>query len=171
MAGLDEAALIGLGANLEKPLEMLRLALRKLDEAPGLGLIVSSPVYITEPQGGPVGQNWYHNAVAFFQCRLTARELLDLLLKVEKDLGRQRLERWGPRAVDLDLLALGRQLIDEPPELIVPHPRMTERLFVMGPLADMAPGWIHPASGLPAARILAAIDMAGQGMERTGLRL
>ena len=171
MSLLGEVAVIGLGANLENPLEMLGQALRRLDQASGLSLLVASPVYLTEPQGGPAGQNWYHNAVAFFRCELPARPLLKLLLEVEKSLGRQRLERWGPRVVDLDLLALGRQVINDPPDLIIPHPRMAERLFVMAPLAETAPGWVHPLSGQKAAAMLAAIDRSGQGIERTGLKL
>lgn len=171
MSHLDEAAVIGLGANLEKPLETLRQALRQLEKAPGLTFLAASPVYLTEPQGGPAGQNWYHNAVVFFRCELCARSLMNLLLEVERSLGRERLEHWGPRVVDLDLLALGRQVINEPPYLIVPHPRMEERLFVMAPLADTAPGWVHPLSGKSAAAIMAGIERKGQGIERTGLWL
>lgn len=94
-----------------------------------------------------------------------------MLLEVERSLGRERLEHWGPRVVDLDLLALGRQVINEPPYLIVPHPRMEERLFVMAPLAETVPGWVHPLSGKSAAAIMAAVERTGQGIERTGLRL
>lgn len=169
--GLDEAAVVGLGANLEKPLDMLRLALDKLAATSGLRLLAVSQVYLTEPQGGPSGQNWYHNAVAFFQCGWSPRQLLDRLLEVEKELGRQRLERWGPRIIDLDLLAFGRQLVNDPPYLIIPHPRMAERLFVLAPLAATAPGWIHPQSGMTAAGMLASLDAEGQGIERTALKL
>lgn len=168
---LDEAAVIGLGANLEEPLAQLRQALRLLAEAPGLELATVSSVYLTEPQGGPAGQNWYHNAVAFFHCRLEAGALLELLLSVEQALGRRRLERWGPRIIDLDLLALGRTVVNEPPELIVPHPRLGERLFVLAPLAEAAPGWIHPVSGLTAGQMLASLAGAGQGLKRTDLEL
>lgn len=171
MTLLDEVAVIGLGANLGQPLETLGQALKQLGQAPGLDLVIASPVYLTEPQGGPSGQNWYHNAVAFFRCRLEPLSLLELLLDIEKSLGRERLERWGPRVVDLDILAFGRLIVNQPPDLIVPHPRMSGRLFVMAPLAETAPSWRHPVGGETAASLLAAIDRTGQGIERTSFRL
>ena len=171
MTLLDEMAVIGLGANLGQPLETLGQALKRLYQASELSLVVVSSVYLTEPQGGPSGQNWYHNAVAFFRCCLEPRPLLELLLDIEKSLGRERLERWGPRVIDLDLLALGRRIVDQAPDLIVPHPRMTERLFVMAPLAETAPDWRHPIGGKTAASLLAAIDQTGQGIKRTSFRL
>lgn len=161
-------AIIGLGANLEDPPGMIRSALRSLAEDPDLEAAGLSSIYLTEPQGGPEGQNWYHNAVALFRCRLSPRDLLARLLAVEAGLGRRRLERWGPRVIDLDLLALGGQVVDEPPELIVPHPRLDQRLFVLVPLAEAAPDWRHPLSGLTAAEMLSALDPEDQGLKRLG---
>lgn len=161
-------AIIGLGANLEDPPTMIRLALRDLSQTEGLEAAGLSSVYLTEPQGGPEGQNWYHNAVALFRCQLNPHDLLARLLQIESGLGRQRLERWGPRIIDLDLLALGQRVMDDPPRLILPHPRMEQRLFVLAPLAEAAPDWRHPLSGLTASEMLKALDPEGQGLKRLG---
>ena len=158
--------IIGLGANLTEPVTMMRESLRRLGQNPGLKLTALSSVYLTEPQGGPRDQNWYHNAVALFECALAPLDLLKLLLAVELELGRERLEYCGPRVIDLDVLAWGSLVIEDPPDLVLPHPRMHQRLFVMAPLAELAPEWRHPLLGLTASEILAGIDPAGQGIRR-----
>jgi len=160
------AALIGLGANLESPAEMIASAVARLAEGPGLTLLAVSSLYLSEPQGGPAGQNWYHNAVAAFASSLAPRELLARLLSVEAALGRRREEKNGPRVIDLDWLAQGGLVVDEPPELIVPHLRLAERRFVLAPLAEVAPRWRHPRLGLTARELLAALPVAGQGLKR-----
>jgi len=164
-ADFSQAALIGLGANLEDPPGMIGEALRRLSAGPGLELLALSSLYLTEPQGGPRDQNWYHNAVAFFKSGLEPLELLQRLLDLEAEMGRQRREPCGPRLIDLDYLAQGDLVIERPPRLILPHPRMTERLFVMAPLAELAPDWRHPVLGRPASEILASIPPDGQGMK------
>lgn len=161
---LHEASIIGLGANLENPLEMIREALARLAETPGLSLLAVSSVYLTEPQGGPQEQNWYHNAVAFLGGEMEPMEMLRLLLAIELEMGRQRLVYCGPRVIDLDFLARGSLIIDRPPELILPHPRMEQRLFVMAPLAEVCPGWRHPGLDRTAAELLAGIPADGQGL-------
>ena len=158
--------LIGLGANLESPAEMIRTAVERLGRE--LGLLAVSSLYLSEPQGGPAGQNWYHNAVAAFACGPAPRELLALILAVETDLGRRRLEKNGPRLIDLDWLAQGDLVVEEPPDLIIPHPRLSGRRFVLAPLAEVAPGWRHPRLGLTAREFLAALPAAGQKLKKIG---
>jgi len=163
-----QAALIGLGANLENPAEMIAAALERLAAGPDMKFLAVSSLYLTEPQGGPAGQNWYHNAVAAFASGLAPRELLARLLAVEETLGRRRLEKNGPRVIDLDWLAQGDLVVEEPPELIVPHPRLAERRFVLAPLAEVAPEWRHPRLGLSARELLAALPGPGQGLKKLG---
>ncbi len=92
--------------------------------------------------------------------QLTPEELLAALLEVEKQFGRVRTQRWGPRSLDLDLLLFDR-IILETPKLQIPHPRMRERAFVLVPLAEIAPDWIDPGSGKAIARLLQGLDCSG----------
>jgi len=122
---------------------------RHLEEAKSLLLaaknirdLSSSSVYETEPVGGPP-QGKYLNAVWRVETELGAEELLALLLAVEKTLGRTRAEKNAPRTMDLDILFYGNEIIRSL-QLTVPHPRLTERGFVLRPLAELAPEWRHP---------------------------
>ena len=161
-----EAALIGLGANLENPAGMIAAAVERLAAEPGLKLLAVSGLYLSEPQGGPAGQNWYHNAAAAFASALAPRELLARLMAVETALGRRRGEKNAPRVIDLDWLAQGGLVVEEPPDLILPHPRLAERRFVLAPLAEVAPRWRHPRLGLSARELLAALPATGQGLKK-----
>jgi 2-amino-4-hydroxy-6-hydroxymethyldihydropteridine diphosphokinase len=134
-------AYIGLGSNLGERKGNLRAALARLAE---LGDVRASSFRETDPVG-VTDQPRFLNAAAELSTDLSARELLDALLAIERDLGRDRSleERWGPRTLDLDLLVYGDQAIDEP-GLTVPHPRLAERLFVLEPLDELAPGLVLP---------------------------
>jgi 2-amino-4-hydroxy-6-hydroxymethyldihydropteridine diphosphokinase len=133
-------AYVGLGSNLGDREHLIREA------AQLIGAARLSTVIETEPWGYG-NQPMFLNAVAELETPLTARQLLDHLLDVERRLGRERIgPRWGPRAIDLDLLLYGDETIDEP-GLVVPHPRLTERDFVLTPLAELVPTLKIPGSG------------------------
>jgi 2-amino-4-hydroxy-6-hydroxymethyldihydropteridine diphosphokinase len=103
----------------------------------GITVIAVSPVYETEPVGGPE-QPDYLNAVVAVETDRTPRQLLEVAQRLEHQAGRVRGERWGPRTLDVDVLLVGDEHVDEP-DLVVPHPRLFERAFVMVPLADLDP--------------------------------
>jgi 2-amino-4-hydroxy-6-hydroxymethyldihydropteridine diphosphokinase len=160
-------AAVAFGANLGRPEELLNRAEALLAAAPRLRPKARSSVWLTEPVGGPPGQDWYHNRVILYETDMGAAGLMALLLKVEKALGRVRAERWGPRAIDLDLLFLGQQQLRNP-FVTIPHPRMAERGFVLRPLAEVAPEWVHPALGLSVSELLGRLPGDGPGLLRKG---
>lgn len=136
MAKTIQAA-IGLGGNLGDPKAQMQDALALLGAFETIQIETVSHLYKTAPWGN-TDQPSFLNACALISTDLPARHLLELCLGIETDLGRIRLERWGPRAIDLDVLFYADELIDEP-GLQLPHPRMTQRAFVMVPLSDVAP--------------------------------
>lgn len=130
-------AYIGLGSNLENPLQQVADALRELQAIPYTNLVEHSKLYRSDPVGPP-GQPDYINAVACLETSLEAEQLLDQLQAIEQAHDRVRLQRWGPRTLDLDILLFGDQVISTE-RLTVPHAFMCERSFVLYPLADIAP--------------------------------
>lgn len=136
---------IGVGSNLGDRQANIAAAIERLRGARGIAGVQPSSVYETEPVGGPA-QGPYLNAAARIDTTLDALGLLRLLLSIEASLGRVRAERWGPRTIDLDLLLFDREVIHTP-ELILPHPHLHERRFVLEPLAEIAPGALHPTLG------------------------
>ena len=135
-------AFIGVGANLGDRKATIKQAERAFRSVPGVRFIRSAPIYETEPAGGPP-QGLYLNTVWEVETSVSVKELLDLLLKIESQLGRKRAEKNAPRTIDLDLVLFGDEVLDEP-GLVVPHPRMHERWFVLKPLWDLRADWIHP---------------------------
>ena len=127
-------AYLALGSNLGDRLEHLRSAVRQLSDTGGIDVARSSRVYETEPVGPP--QPPYLNAVVEIRTDLEPAELLAAIRAVEETLGRVRGERWGPRTIDVDILTFDEATIDEP-DLVVPHPRMHERGFVLVPLGEL----------------------------------
>ncbi len=149
---------IALGSNLGDSLTILEDALKTLAQTPGIALESSSSWYQTAPIGPP--QPDYLNGCALLKVQLTPEELLAALLEVEKQFGRVRTQRWGPRSLDLDLLLFDRVIL-ETPKLQIPHPRMGERAFVLVPLAEIAPDWIDPVSGKAIVQLLQGVDCSG----------
>lgn len=140
-------AYVGLGSNLGDRESTIRKAVAELQGAEGVEVVVVSTLIDTEPVGY-VDQPRFLNGVAALETGRSARELLDLLLAVEGRFGRDRaaVPAQGPRTLDLDLLLYGDAEIDEP-GLRIPHPRLHERAFVLGPLAELEPGLEVPGKG------------------------
>jgi 2-amino-4-hydroxy-6-hydroxymethyldihydropteridine diphosphokinase len=155
---------IALGSNLGDRLEHLQSGAQLLEHlqigAQLIRITGKSRIFETEPVGGPDNQGAYLNAVVRLESQFTARHLLDVLLEVEHLRGRVRSERWGPRTLDLDLLIHGLEVIHKP-GLIVPHPRLHERAFVLEPLADLAPDLEIPGLGLTVKSLQARVGSAG----------
>jgi 2-amino-4-hydroxy-6-hydroxymethyldihydropteridine diphosphokinase len=157
-AGLRRAYL-GLGSNLGDRAAHLQFALEGLADRAGR-VVAISPVYETEPVGGPP-QPEYLNAVVAVETALSPRELLRVAKALEAAAGREPPEpgrRWGPRPLDIDVLMVGDERVDEP-DLVVPHPRIHQRAFVLAPLADVAP------------ELVVAPSAGWQGVRRSPLQL
>ena len=133
-------AYVGLGSNLGDREATIRAAIAALPD-----VVAVSELRETEPVG-VVDQPRFLNGAARLETQLSARELLDRLLAVERELGRERRERWGPRTIDLDLLLYGSESIAEP-GLTVPHPRLHERRFALEPLAELHSELVVPGRG------------------------
>jgi 2-amino-4-hydroxy-6-hydroxymethyldihydropteridine diphosphokinase len=149
-------AFIGLGGNLGDVRPRLAAAIDALDAVPGVTVTARSRFYRTPPWGN-VSQPDFINAAIAVSTTLDARALLDAMLSIEREAGRVRDgERWGPRTLDLDLLAYADETIDDA-RLSVPHPRIAERAFVLLPLADIAADVVLPGLGR-VADLLARVD-------------
>jgi 2-amino-4-hydroxy-6-hydroxymethyldihydropteridine diphosphokinase len=149
---------IALGSNLGDSLTILKSAIATLNSTPEIAVKSHSSWYQTAPVGPP--QPDYINACAILEVKLQPEQLLLNLLEIEIKFNRLRREKWGPRTLDLDLL-LYDNLILETPTLTLPHPRMTDRAFVLVPLAEIAPDWVHPVTGNSIAQILPTADCSG----------
>lgn len=139
-------AFVALGSNLGDRWAHLRAAVAGLP-----GVVGASTVYETDAVGGPGGQPPYLNAVVELDTDLGPRELLELGQALESAADRVRAERWGPRTLDIDVLVVGDLVVDEV-DLVVPHPRMGERAFVLIPLHDLAPDLVGQRPAHPGVR-------------------
>jgi 2-amino-4-hydroxy-6-hydroxymethyldihydropteridine diphosphokinase len=144
-------AFVGIGSNLGDREAYLRRALDGLAAEDGIEVVAVSTFRETEPVG-PVPQGPFLNGAVRLRTELSPRELLGRLLAIEERLGRVRVERFGPRTIDLDLLVYGGEIVDEP-GLTVPHPRLHERRFALEPLEELSPELVIPGAGPVSALI------------------
>ena len=154
---MNTRACVGLGSNLGDRTAALDEALTALRAHPGIGQVLSSSYHETAPIGGPAGQGPFLNAAATFETRQTAAELLALLHAIETQAGRVRSQRWGERPLDLDLLLFGDTVL-ESDTLMLPHPRMAVRRFVLEPLGEVAPDAVEPRTGRSVRSLLENLD-------------
>jgi len=147
-----KTAYIGVGSNLGDKVRNCMNAMALIGGIPGCTVEAHSPLYRTAPVGVE-GQDWYVNGVVSVLTRLSARDLLDRLLGIEAEMGRERKKKWDARIIDLDLLLSGQDVINEE-FLVVPHPLMHLRRFVLVPMVQLARDFIHPVLGVTMAELL-----------------
>ena len=154
--------IVALGSNLAGGFAaseaLLEVALTRFPEAQ-LPLLDRSVWWRSAAWPDPRGPE-YRNGVALVETTMPPRVVLEALFAIEQSFDRTRLSRNAPRTLDLDLIAHGREVLDQP-GLTIPHPRAHERLFVMGPLAEIAPGWVHPVLGRTATDLAATATIGG----------
>lgn len=149
---------IALGSNLGNSLDTLINTVTALANLPGIDVIATSSWYQTKPIGPP--QPDYVNGCVVLQVQQSPAELLTILQAIELQFGRVRTEKWGARTLDLDIL-LYDDLVMNTPDLTIPHPQMTERAFVLVPLAEIAPNWFEPVSKKAIGQLAKEVDCTG----------
>ena len=157
-----KAAYIAIGSNLGDRRAACEAAVMRIAGIPGCTVVARSGWFWTEPVGVE-GQDPYLNGVVAAKAETTPRDLLEQLLAIEKAMGRERKGRWEPRTLDLDLLLFGDEIVREE-GLILPHPLMHLRRFVLVPLAQIAPGLLHPVLRKPIAALLEGLPQEGQAV-------
>ena len=159
-------AFVGIGSNLDGPEQRVRLAVRALSGLPETRLTALSSWYLNPPMG-PADQPYYLNGVAALETTLPARDLFTRMQAIESEQGRRRHQRWGARTLDLDLLTYGDLRLDDY-DLVLPHPGLAERAFVLVPLAEIAPDAVIPGLGVVQTLHDALAPASRQAMECVG---
>lgn len=157
---MGKIAYIGLGSNLGGKRDNCLRAISLINRVPGCHVKEKSRFYKTEPVGTE-GQDWYINGAIALSSEISAKDLLGNLLSIEARMGRRRRKRWESRSIDLDILLFGGDIIQER-NLIIPHPLMHLRRFVLVPLAQLAPNLVHPVLGRTISELLESIPEKGQ---------
>ncbi|TLN06274.1 2-amino-4-hydroxy-6-hydroxymethyldihydropteridine diphosphokinase [bacterium] len=158
--------LVAIGGNVGDVAKTLKSAVEAIDRLGGVRVLAASPLYRTAPVGGPAGQPAFLNGAISLETSLAPRELMAALLEIEKRHGRVREVQDGPRTVDLDMLLWDNLTLDDE-MVLLPHPRLHQRAFVLKPLADIAPTALHPAFKKTVAELLADLG-APEGIELSG---
>jgi len=154
---------VGIGSNKGESIRTCRDVFEVLRQHRGIHILTASSLYRTKPVG-LADQNRFINAAALFETALDPDELLETLLGIEKSFGRVRTIKWGPRTLDLDILYYGNRRVASP-RLTIPHPLMHERLFVLVPLVEIDPCWVHPVLGLSVEEMLDRLAGTDHGQE------
>ena len=164
---MSEVVYLGLGSNLDDRLSYLESGARALAADPEITVLKSSSVYESSP-AGYLDQGDFLNAALCLTTTRTTQTLLKAMTDIEDRFGRQRTIRWGPRTLDLDLLLFGNFIVDSP-QLQLPHPRLTERCFVLEPLLELDPELVHPQTGRALAHYSLELNCSGPAHTHGGL--
>ncbi len=153
---MRETVFIGFGSNVGDRVDFCDRAVTLLSLLPHSQLLGVSLLYETEPvnDGANPGDGWFLNGVVQLETDITPKSLLSILREIERSLGRDEDDRSGPRTIDLDILFYGERIINEP-DLTVPHPRLHQRRFVLVPLSELDPLWVHPTERRTITQLLA----------------
>lgn len=147
---------LGIGSNLGNPVSNCDGAVIRMSDIEGINVLRVSSLYRTQPVGFE-DQDWFVNGVVEIRTSLKPRALMDAIQRVEREMGRVRGHKWGPRIIDIDIIMHGQAVIEED-GLVIPHPEFHKRRFVLVPLNEIAPCAIHPAFGISVKGLLDRLE-------------